>query len=886
MRIINYRTTKVDFSGAPSTRERRGVHVQGMVEFALVLPLLLLLMLGLIEVGRLLFLYSVVFTSVREAARYGSAAGFLSGSLYQYQDCSGIRAAAKRLGVWAGIQDSDITITYDRVTESGVSPLGSCPIGGTGPALTLGNRVTVRIAVNYQPIVPIPNLPSFPISTTSSRTILKNISIEGTPIAASSTLPTVYFRPPASDEVTEGNEGESVTVQVDVLLSEPAEESVTVNFSLGGSATRLVDYTIDETSPLYIPAGQTLAEINITVIGDNINEFNETVAMIIDSTVNAQRVDPYIYELTINDDDATPTVTFNSPTSSVREDWPEISVTVQVEPTVSGKEIQVPFSFSGTATPGGDYTPPASPLIIPPGSSSAVIAIPVINDSVYENVETVVVTMGTPVNANPGAITVHTATITDDPLDVPPVVSFTAENQTVSEAAGTLLMTAHLVDGSGNEVAAGMEVSVPFSVDGTADLDLDYTISSTPLIIPVGSSRADIVVYMVNDGLVESDETIVATMGSPTNAARGSPAIHTATVTSEPVVFFTLATQNATESSGRVDIEIQRLPVQMTDVTVPFVLGGTAIEGQDYTPVQSGELLIPAGQASVNLSLNLAADGLDELDETVQVTLGTPTNATLGSPNEHVLTILDSDPLPVVTFDLPDQSVDEAVGNVVVLVQLSAISSLPVTVQLSPSGSAIQGTDYIFNQLSVDIPAGSSSAAFTVQVIDDTLEETYETIVIGMEQPTNAVLGTPSAHTISILASDLPTCDIFHNNPLTFSPDGLALGWSLSNLGTEPLILRSLTISWPTGEPNAPKLDKIFFDANLVFDGNEPHSPQTVSSWMGYDSYRMLTTSLSSVVLKFTRSLDPGTYVLSLVFHNVTHNFDCTPVQASAILQP
>jgi hypothetical protein len=52
---------------------------QGIVEFALVRPLLLVLMLGVIEFGRLLFFYSSTFTASREAARYGSAAGNVGG---------------------------------------------------------------------------------------------------------------------------------------------------------------------------------------------------------------------------------------------------------------------------------------------------------------------------------------------------------------------------------------------------------------------------------------------------------------------------------------------------------------------------------------------------------------------------------------------------------------------------------------------------------------------------------------------------------------------------------------------------------------------------------------------------------------------------------------
>ena len=49
-------------------------NAQGMVEFALILPILLLVILGIIEFGRLLFFYSSVTSASREAARYGSAA--------------------------------------------------------------------------------------------------------------------------------------------------------------------------------------------------------------------------------------------------------------------------------------------------------------------------------------------------------------------------------------------------------------------------------------------------------------------------------------------------------------------------------------------------------------------------------------------------------------------------------------------------------------------------------------------------------------------------------------------------------------------------------------------------------------------------------------------
>ncbi|MFP4343991.1 MAG: TadE family protein, partial [Anaerolineales bacterium] len=44
---------------------------QGLVEFALILPLLLLILLGIFEFGRAFFIYSNLFNAAREGTRYG-----------------------------------------------------------------------------------------------------------------------------------------------------------------------------------------------------------------------------------------------------------------------------------------------------------------------------------------------------------------------------------------------------------------------------------------------------------------------------------------------------------------------------------------------------------------------------------------------------------------------------------------------------------------------------------------------------------------------------------------------------------------------------------------------------------------------------------------------
>lgn len=159
---------------------------QGMVEFALVLPILLLVVFGIIEFGRLLFVYSSVTSASREAARYGAAVGQV-GSAFRYSDCDGIRAAAKKVGSFAGIEDDDIQIQYDDGTTVFST---SCP---PTERVDLADRIVVTVSTTFQPLAAIVNLPAIPISSTTARTIIKAVDIVGTP--GPTPVPPNFFSP-------------------------------------------------------------------------------------------------------------------------------------------------------------------------------------------------------------------------------------------------------------------------------------------------------------------------------------------------------------------------------------------------------------------------------------------------------------------------------------------------------------------------------------------------------------------------------------------------------------------------------------------------------------------------------------------------------------------
>ncbi len=143
---------------------------QGMVEFALAIPVLLLMVWGIIEFGRLLFFYSSVASASREASRYGAAVD-------NFSDCAGIRDAARRVGFFAGVGDSDITITYDHLA-GGATHTG-CETLDTDQIIP-GSRVRVYVTVDYSPLVPV-SIPDLAVASENAHTIVTNLYLRGTP---------------------------------------------------------------------------------------------------------------------------------------------------------------------------------------------------------------------------------------------------------------------------------------------------------------------------------------------------------------------------------------------------------------------------------------------------------------------------------------------------------------------------------------------------------------------------------------------------------------------------------------------------------------------------------------------------------------------------------
>jgi len=156
---------------------KRDIKAQALVEFSLVIVILLMVIYGILEVGRLIFIYSSVVTATREAVRYGAVVGVNGAGDKFYQDCAGIRNTAKKLGFYLNLQDTNIEIKYD--TGPGTTVTDLCDaVDGVDEAVSLAfsdpthqPRMLVKVTASYRPIVPLLPLSNETIVSSAARTI-------------------------------------------------------------------------------------------------------------------------------------------------------------------------------------------------------------------------------------------------------------------------------------------------------------------------------------------------------------------------------------------------------------------------------------------------------------------------------------------------------------------------------------------------------------------------------------------------------------------------------------------------------------------------------------------------------------------------------------------
>ena len=314
-----------------------------------------------------------------------------------------------------------------------------------------------------------------------------------------------------------------------------------------------------------------------------------------------------------------------------------------------------------------------------------------------------------------------------------PTISINSPSVTEGDSGSTnLTFTATLNEASAEQVT----VDWGSGTGGTATSGTDYTaISGGTLTFAAGTTSQDITVSVTGDTLDEVDETVVVTLSNAANATIGT-ATGTGTITdNDDAPSLSINSPSVTEGdSGSTNLTftatLNEASAEQVTVDWGSGTGGTATAGTDYTAISGGTLTFAAGTTSQDITVSVTGDTLDEVDETVVVTLSGAVNATIATAT-GTGTITDNDPAPTVTLSVADDSISENGGSTTVSATLSHASSEATTITISPVANAYTvGSDAMI-AIAAGETANSSDTATINAVDNDTGEVDRSVTVIG-----------------------------------------------------------------------------------------------------------------------------------------------------------
>jgi uncharacterized protein YjiK len=235
----------------------------------------------------------------------------------------------------------------------------------------------------------------------------------------------------------------------------------------------------------------------------------------------------------------------------------------------------------------------------------------------------------------------------------PGVLSFSAPTFSLNED-GTAVAAVQVTRTSGSAGAVSATVSL---TNGTAIAPGDFNNSAIAVNFADGDSATKTVtVPIVNDTLVEGNETVNLSLGSPTNGATiGSQSSAVLTIVDNDVaptpgiLSFSAPTFSLNEDGTAVAaVQVTRTSGSTGAVSATVSLtNGTAIAPGDFNNSAIAVNFADGDAATKTVTIPIVNDTLVEGNETVNLSLGSPTNgATIGSQGSAVLTIVDNDVAP------------------------------------------------------------------------------------------------------------------------------------------------------------------------------------------------------------------------------------------------
>ncbi len=593
------------------------------------------------------------------------------------------------------------------------------------------------------------------------------------------------------EKVMEGDE-----FQFKVLLSTTSSRPVTVQYSTADGADRWWlavnakggrDFTAASGTLTFAP-GETRKTVRVTTTSDSVYEWDERFEIRLSSPTNAW-LGASTATGTITDDDPPPTISVSDGSATEGEaikfkvslSGPtERQVSIRLKPEVGpGDTAKLLDDFDGREWSLG--------FSGSTGTASATVPVSTADDDIDEQDETFTLRLLNPTNATLGDATA-TGTIIDDDDGKPPsagklpIVGFVVDPN-IAEG-GWMSFHVKLSEKSDRQVSVQYATS-----SGTAQSGTDFTAKKGLLSFSAGDTWELVRVRTTRDRVNEGNETFTLTLSSPLNATLGN-ATATGTITEadtdvdglpyvavkestdavegKPVAF---TVRLSVASKQTVTVQYETSEVQWGVVRVNGEDSSTGAKGGTDFVATSGTLTFAPHETEKTVSVSTMDDSEHEGSEYLYLKLSNPKNAAfrtlrVGYGDQHVeARILDNDdppPAPVVSFASQASSAQEGSGTQDVTVNLSPAPTSAINLNYRSRGTASSGFDYGLLPPTISVPSGATSVNIPVRIIDDSVEDGGETVVLILTAGKGYTVGTSDTHTLTILNHEtvVPTVSI------------------------------------------------------------------------------------------------------------------------------
>lgn len=414
-----------------------------------------------------------------------------------------------------------------------------------------------------------------------------------------------------------------------------------------------------------------------------------------------------------------PKLAFSSSTYNVSEEELQAVITVTLAPPPL-TEVSVDYNTSGgTAQAGSDYTSSSGSLTFISGATLVTFTIPLSDDRIDENDETIELNLSNPSGAS---------------LPQEPAALTLVDNDTAGLKLSTTSL--HVAEGSSTDTYTVQLNSVPIS-----PLTLTFNTGSqlealTNLIFPADVTALEphtVTVTARDDTLIEGDHSQLVSHSAisldPNYNGLVIPNI-TSLITDNDLSY-TVNAGLAYLNEGNSDVKLISYTIQRSGAItsgaseISFALSGEATAETDYSNVspEPGALTFDPGEVSQTVTTEVIGDLIAEPDESLTLTLSNP----MGSG--HALLLVDSATLTILNDDNPGITVSapsslitaEAGGSVTFSIALKTIPTAPVTLSLS-SGDPTEGiaspTLLVFNNANWNL-----SQTVTITGQDDLVDD-------------------------------------------------------------------------------------------------------------------------------------------------------------------